>query len=444
MPLRDTLEAIRNGPTPGNEEAAKMWILVPILQDLGWQPFDIQWEYQVGRSKGRVDAALTGPKGVAAFIEAKAPGSRLDDHVEQVLRYAFQEGANICALTTGLEWWLYLPTEMDYKFDERRFAELRLKDDPVEQLATDFAAFLGKETLLDGEAEKKAKQVLKARRDAEQVDKEVPGIWREMLATPDEELIELVSKRVYEKTNLRPTPHQVTTVLTGRSTPPSIRPRRPVDPPNKERKPPSDTSRPTAIRLWGETQPVKSNAAILRCVIDGLLERGETKFENIPGIGGITRTPYKPKMKDYYQVGSTGIYFTTGKGKAVLKDAYRLLEHFGYTHSDLEILYGKMPPPKGMKLWGTYHQVKSWISILDIVVDSLYERHGHNFELGFNLRNNRGPYISQNASDIERPRQVGERDLYLDRNIGNLEVKKRAKELLEAFGYKASDLEIIE
>ena len=450
MPLSETLRKIRESPPPANEETAKMRILVPILRELGWDSLDqdVQWEYPVGRGKGRVDAALTSPKGVAAFIEAKVPGSRLDDHVEQVLRYAFEEGANICALTTGLEWWLYLPAETNYNFDERRFAELRLKKDPVEQLATDFAAFLGKETLLDGEAEKKAKQVLKARREAEQVDKEVPGIWREMLTTPDEELIELVSKRVYEKTNLRPTPRQVVTALTGRLSPPSTSPRRPIDPPIKKRKLPSTPapSRPTAIRLGegAEAQPVKSNADVLRYVIEGLLERGETEFENIPGIGGITRTPNRSKMKNYCQVGTTGIYFVTGAGRDYIEDAFQLMEHFSYVRENIEIIYGKVPPPNGMKLWGKYYQVKSWISILDIVVDSLYERHGHNFEPGLKLRNKRGPYISRESSDIKRPRQVGERDLYLDRNVDYLAVKERAKELLEAFGYKASDLEIIE
>ena len=330
MPLRETLEKIRTLPTPPNEETVKMWIMVPILQELGWPSYDVHWEYSVGGGKGRVDAALEGPNGVAAFIEAKAHGHSLADHVEQVLTYAFHEGANICALSTGLEWWLYLPAETGYLFDERRFAELHLKKDPVEQLAVDFEAFLGREPLVNGGAVQKAKQVLKARRDAEHLDKEVPAIWRGMLTAPDEELIELVNKRVYEKTNLRPAKQQVEAALKGATIVPTAR---------------------------------KSSRAM---------------------------------------------------------------------------------PPKGMKLWGQYYEVKHWIAILNTVVDALYERHGENFETAFKLNYRGEPYVSRNASDIERPRQVNNRALYLDRNIGHQEVKKRAKEFLEVFGYKSSDLKIFE
>ena len=325
MPLRETLEKIRTLPTPPNEETVKMWIMVPILQELGWPSYDVHWEYPVGRGKGRVDAALEGPKGVAAFIEAKAPGHSLDEHVERVLDYALQEGANICALTTGLEWRLYLPSELGYSFEERRFAELRLKEDPVGQLADDFMTFLGKERLMNGEAERRAKQVLHVRRELEHLDKEVPAIWRGMLAAPDEDLIELVSKRVYERTNYRPTGIQVEAALKGA---------------------------------------------------------------------------------------------TSKSGRAL--------------------------PPKGMKLWGQYQEVKSWISILNIVVDALYERHGENFEPAFKLNYRGEPYVSRNASDIDRPRQVNNRALYLDRNLGHQEIKQRANEFLEAFGYKSSDLEIFE
>jgi len=352
MPLRETLEKIRTLSTPPNEETVKMWIMVPILQELGWPSYDIHWEYAVGQGKGRVDAALKGPRGVAAFIEAKAPGHSLDDHVEQVLGYAFQEGANICALTTGLEWWLYLPAETDYPFPERRFAELRLKKDPVDQLAVDFEAFLGREPLVNGEAVKKAKQVLKARREAEHLDKEVPAIWRGMLTAPDEELIELVSKRVYEKTNLRPAKQQVEAAL-GMA--------------------PMNTPVLAA--------PISTN-------------------KQVEAAQGTT-----PTLK---------------------RKSSRAL------------------PPKGMKLWGQYREVKSWIGILNVVVDALYERHGKNFEPAFKLNYKGQPYVSRKASDIDRPRQVKNRALYLDRNLGRSEIIQRANEFLDAFGYESSDLEIFE
>ena len=49
----------------------------------------------------------------------KRVGSDLDEHQEQLLRYAFDEGVQLAALTTGLVWWLYLP-RADAKCAARR------------------------------------------------------------------------------------------------------------------------------------------------------------------------------------------------------------------------------------------------------------------------------------------------------------------------------------
>ena len=117
MTLQERLETIRSSPAPQSEESAKFQILAPVLQSLGWDPFgpDVLYEHPVGEggkgSGGRADIALKGSGGVVALIEAKAPGADLNSHVAQVLRYAFHEGVDICVLTTGFEWWLYLPRE---------------------------------------------------------------------------------------------------------------------------------------------------------------------------------------------------------------------------------------------------------------------------------------------------------------------------------------------
>ncbi len=129
MSLHETLERIRSNPTPNNEETAKFQILAPVLADLPWDPFgqEVRWEHPVGGKKtgGKVDIALQAEGRIWALIEAKAPGANLNHHVEQVLSYAFYEGVDICALSDGLQWWLYLPRESG-SHEERRFSVLHL------------------------------------------------------------------------------------------------------------------------------------------------------------------------------------------------------------------------------------------------------------------------------------------------------------------------------
>ncbi len=77
MSLRERLETILSALPPSNEEAAKLQILAPVLQNLGWDPFgqEVLWEHPVGEGgRGRVDIALTSAREVVAPIEAKSPG----------------------------------------------------------------------------------------------------------------------------------------------------------------------------------------------------------------------------------------------------------------------------------------------------------------------------------------------------------------------------------
>ena len=216
MPLRETLDRIRSSPEPSNEEATKFQILVPVLNDLGWNTADgreVEPEYTVGG--GRVDFALLNEGRAVAFIEAKAPGQKLHKHVEQVVNYAFHGGAKICALTSGISWWLYLPMEGGIAFEDRRFTVLEVKEDDPAQLADDLRTFLGKDCLLSGRAEERARQVLQARHDARLLQTELPAVWKSMLAEPDHGLVELLRRRAYERLGLRPDSNQVVAALNG-------------------------------------------------------------------------------------------------------------------------------------------------------------------------------------------------------------------------------------
>ena len=359
MSLQERLETIRSAPAPQNEESAKFQILAPILQSLGWDPYgsEVLYELSVGGkgSGGRADIALKASGRVVALIEAKAPGADLRSHVGQVLGYAFHEGVDICVLTTGLEWWLYLPRESGPP-SERRFAVLRVADDPVEQLLEDFDAFLSRETLVNGQAERRAKAVRKASLEAAHLNKEIPSIWTRMQTGADEELVELLSKRVYEKLNLRPTKRQVIAALRGSPIPSAAVPAEPSAPtssatqPNqttKGEKPPPN-AKPIAMELWGERHEVKSHADALRKVLDALHSRHGDEFHRVLELRG-RKYPYaarnpemlNPEAKKYnYEQLSSGYFFDLWlNAEGSKRRARQFLEHFGHDPSEFTVLY---------------------------------------------------------------------------------------------------------
>ena len=359
MSLQERLETIRSSPTPRGEEQAKFQIIAPILQNLDWDPYgpEVLYERSVGGkgSGGRVDIALRSSGRVVALIEAKAPGADLRSHVGQVLGYAFHEGVDVCVLTTGLEWWLYLPRESGPP-SERRFAVLRVADDPIEQLLEDFNAFLSRETLVNGQAERRAKAVRKASLEAAQLNKEIPRIWKAMVDEPDEELIELFSRRVYEKVNLRPTKQQVVAALQGSPIPSAVVPAEPVITPSSPTQPkettkpqnPQPSVKPVAMELWGERHAVSSHAEALRKVLDVLYERHSAEFHRVLELRGH-KYPYaardpemlKPEGKKYhYEQPSSGFFFDLWlNARGLKRRARQFLEHFGHEASDFKMLY---------------------------------------------------------------------------------------------------------
>ena len=341
MSLEECLEKVRSGRVPPHEEAAKFQLIAPILRNLGWNPDDgaeFLLEYAVGGTGEKVDIALQSAGRLFALVEAKRPYADLSQHVEQVLRYAFQEGVDICVLTTGLEWWLFLPREK-VEWAKRRFAVLDLMNDSVDRLAEDLNAFLHKETLVSGQAETKAKLVLKASLEAARLEKELPKIWRTMLDEPDEELVELIGSRVYEKLNLRPEKSQVIAALRGNPVPTVSAAATPAAGASR-----APSRRPVAFKLWGVRYPVSTRKAIYALVVDLLYERHADAFSGLLEPIGRRRVPFAALDPDEFwgphQVGSSR-YFIETHGNTQTFDRWTdlLLEHFGYDESDLEVHY---------------------------------------------------------------------------------------------------------
>lgn len=368
MGLRETVERIANLPRPpANEEAAKIRVLLPILAELGWDVHDhrhtgeVLWEHPVGPGsgagkKGRADIALarTGHgHRLLCLIEAKSPQEDLSKHVDQLMGYAFHEGADICVLTNGFTWWLYLPREPGPAAN-RRFVELRLGDSPHQQVTDDLEAYLGKTNLESGEAERRAKEALSKVREAERLKAEMPKIWQRMLDEPDRELVDLFARRVHEKVRLKPSHEAAVALLQGKSIDavpavlPSDSPRRlpPVPkPPEKPPGAPADNAwrRPRAVVLWGSATEVKRWTGVMICVAEAVYQRHPHDFlERTKAMAGRKR-PFASQdpteLTRAGQIESTGVWVETNlSADDTLKKCRKMLEVFGYSAGDLDVL----------------------------------------------------------------------------------------------------------
>lgn len=369
MGLRETVERIAAMPRPpANEEAAKIRVLLPILAELGWDVHDhrdsgeVLWEHPVGPGsgagqRGRADIALvkTGHgHRLICLIEAKSPQEDLSRHVDQVMGYAFHEGVDICVLTNGLEWWLYLPREPG-PAASRRFADLRLSSASHQQIADDLEAYLGKTNLNSGEAERRAKEALSKLREAERLKTEMPRIWRRMLDEPDQELVDLFARRVHSGTRLWPSPEAMAAVLQGkpsdaipaaRSTDAAKDTRPRIQQPLK--KPPKAVAgkawtRPRTVVLWGVATEVTRWTGVMVCVAEAVYKRHPHDFlERAKAMAGRKRPFVSPDPADMTragQIASSGIWVETNlSAEDTLKKCRKMLEVFGYSASDLEVL----------------------------------------------------------------------------------------------------------
>lgn len=356
-PLRETLKRLRVSAEPENEEAAKFRFLAPVLRALGW---DVEGgtNVKIGYPTDFALIASNTRYGCVALIEAQTPGANTGNHAG-TLKDALSERVNICVFTTGLEWWLYLPRESSPP-ESQRFASLDIRNDPIDHLVDDFRAFLGRKALSSGAAVRRAKQVLKTRNKPSALEVDLPRVWRRMTAEPNSELVELVTRQVYETVGVRPEPGQIADVLAASPThrsepgdqiaPGNSKPARAAKR-GKRRKRRPPVPAPAAFVLWGQRHQIdKYWYEVLVGVASALYDRHPDDFGALKEStrGGrkypiISRDQSEfPAYAKPKQIGKSGYWIRHVKSSEdIIRDAERLLKHFGYSPSDLELVYGK-------------------------------------------------------------------------------------------------------
>ena len=177
-----------------NEAQTSQGIVLPILNHLGWDIFDtteVTPEYSV--SGGRVDFALRIQSVNKVFLEIKKTSENLDNHQQQLVYYAFQQGVKSAILTNGITWQFYLPLE-EGNWEQRRFFTIDLMEQPIDDAIEKFENLLSKNNVESGSAHQKAKSLYEGKQKNKIIKENLPRAWQKLISEPDEMFVELLNE----------------------------------------------------------------------------------------------------------------------------------------------------------------------------------------------------------------------------------------------------------
>jgi hypothetical protein len=207
MPFLEKLSEIQNSLRENrfpNESSISTGIVLPILQELGWQVFNprqVLPEYN--EHGGRVDYALFDHRErVVIFIEVKMLGNT-EGAEQQLFNYAFHQGVPFLILTDGREWNFFLPLEQGNYLD-RKLYKLDLLERNSQTILDKFNRYLLFDRVDQGVALEEAKsdfREISRRRDAERF---IPQAWRSLIVNKNDTLLTLLIDNVEGLCGLRP------------------------------------------------------------------------------------------------------------------------------------------------------------------------------------------------------------------------------------------------
>ena len=206
--IAQAVEQIRNTLSQSNldESATKQGVVLRLLSLAGWDIFNVSEvvsEHTVGGR--RVDYALIPGSHNTVFIEVKRSGENLEGHQQQLLEYCFQEGVKLAALTNGRTWWLYLPLQAG-SWEQRRFLTIDLESQESHTVEQRFIEYLSADRVTGGQAVSAAEGLVQSQQRADLASKAIVEAWNQIVETPDEILLDLISETTERICGFKPEP----------------------------------------------------------------------------------------------------------------------------------------------------------------------------------------------------------------------------------------------
>lgn len=469
MALHETLMRIRSQPPSSGLSAVLLRVIQPLLSDLDWTVSD---PTEVGLDHDSVDVVLSVPRGEhasfadrgasrpAVYIKVVDSTRELSARAESVVAAAARDGVDLCALTTGKAWQLYVPKPMQSP-DSCRYAEWDLQTDPTEHLADELELYLGRDALAAQRAQRSAEHALTTRLDAERVAAAIPNVWRRLLAEPDSFLVEYVQDEVRKETGLQPAADQVGAVLRGDvlTSSATALPKLPAEeaslhpaadqvgaalhedaliptasttpelPPAPPRPP---RMRATSIRA-AAAEYLTSHAPVPVHIGD-ILAHLETR-----GRAPTGQSPRASLNTTLYRMAKSGEIDAVGGG------FWRATRARPGLKIPASMRSSRRPARRltGYRLWGTVHETTTWKGLVSGVASEIYQRHPDEFHQALSLRGHMRQYVSTNADDMRTPVAIPGSPYVIETHFGGPQATKFAHQMLTLFGHETDDLEIL-
>jgi len=176
------------------EEATKNALVLPFIQALGYDPFNLQevipeFTADVGVKKGeKVDYVITQEGAPVIIVEVKSSSTDLDDaHYSQLFRYFHVTDTRFAVLTNGIIYRFFTDLDSQNRMDERWFLEFNLLDPKpahVEELKKFTKEAFNLDNILETANELKYTNAIKQILEKQRTD-------------PDEEFVRFFAKQVY-------------------------------------------------------------------------------------------------------------------------------------------------------------------------------------------------------------------------------------------------------
>lgn len=178
------------------EEAVKTAFILPFLNALGYDVFNPsevipELTADHGVKKGeKVDYAVKLDGKIIMLIECKQPGAPLEaKHAGQLFRYFSVTESRFGVLTDGIRYVFFSDLDKENKMDERPFFEFNLNaysESDVDELKKFAKSFFNLDTIIDTASNLKYTKGL------------LNEIRREFIESPSEDLVRVLSARVYD------------------------------------------------------------------------------------------------------------------------------------------------------------------------------------------------------------------------------------------------------